>query len=72
MKRTVQMKNAGIPKAGQMRPGHFLGFRRPHWHETAHVVGRDQNDLPIIEWTEQAVKVIRPAWHTRRALEQGR
>ena len=66
MKRNGQMQRAGIPKAG-MRPGHFHGFRRPHWRETRTLIGRHENGLPIFKYTPEPVHVIRPAWHAKRA-----
>jgi hypothetical protein len=70
MRRTVKMAKAGIPKAGQMRPGRFLGFRNPHWHETARIDGLDKFDRPIIRWTPQPMYVVHPVRAARKAKDK--
>lgn len=54
MKRSVQMKKQGIPKAG-MRPGHFHGFRNKHWREIRALVGHHENGLPIFTYSPCAM-----------------
>lgn len=66
MKRSGEMQRAGVPSAG-MRPKKFKGWRKPHWHETRELVGRDANDLPIHRYTPEPMYVVRPVRREKTA-----
>lgn len=56
MKRSKQMKCAGIPSAINRRLlGTVLTMRNPHWREIRIVTGYDNHDLPIVEYRQSAL-----------------
>jgi hypothetical protein len=71
MKRNGEMQRAGVPSAG-MRPRKFKGWRKPHWHETRHLDGFQDNGLPIHRYTPEPMYVVHRVRRAKRERAMAR
>ncbi len=69
MKRTVQMKNAGVPSAG-MKEANFKGWKKKHWRETKYLAGFNDDDTPIIKYAKAPIYDPHPVRTARLKAEE--
>ena len=67
MKRTVQMKTAGVPVAG-MRAKNFKGWRKSSkkWRETRTQAGFSKDGLPVHKYLPEPLYVVHPVRRAKK------